>query len=136
MSTSTPMSTTSWWWPWPTNRPKPMRTTDAAHSLPIKTHLTTLLDTTDPPASFKAADVAAMLTPKELFELGFEYAEEAIPAIKELAFELREFGDCEILKKGKVLGPDIEAYEVEGGVRIRRKGMRFDDGNRVDEYLE
>ncbi|KAK5120626.1 hypothetical protein LTR85_005984 [Meristemomyces frigidus] len=126
----------TWWWPWAAAPPKPMRPADAAHYPALKNHFISLLDNTEPPASFKASEVALLLTPKELFELGYEDAREAMPAIIELAFEMREFGDCEILKKGKVLSDDVAAYEIEGGVRIRRKGMRFDDGNRMDEYLE
>ncbi|KAK4541473.1 hypothetical protein LTR36_007919 [Oleoguttula mirabilis] len=113
-----------------------MHSTDAAHNPALRAHFITLLDTTEPPGSFKASEVALLLTPKELFVLGYENATEAMPAIIELAFELREFGDCDILKKGKVLGEDVTAFDIEGGVRIRRRGMRFDDGDRMAEYLE
>lgn len=43
-----------------------------------------------------------------------------MPAVIELAFEMRALGDCEILKGGKVLGEDVTPYDIEGGIRVRR----------------
>ena len=78
------------------------------------------MDHTDPPATFKASEVAQQLSHNELVKLGYEKWEEVLPAVIELAFELREYGDCEILKGKKVLGEDVAAYDIEGDVRIRR----------------
>ena len=86
----------------------------------IRTRFSHFLDTTDPPASFRAAQVAQELSFNELQKMGYDKWEEALPAIVELAFEMRAIGNCEIIKGGKVLGQDVTAYDVEGSVRIRR----------------
>ncbi|KAK1075729.1 hypothetical protein LTR74_000137 [Friedmanniomyces endolithicus] len=75
---------------------------------------------TEPPQVFKPSEVAQLLRPAELAKLGYESWNEAIPAIRELAFELRAVGYCEILQKGRVLGDDVDLIEVEGAIRIRR----------------
>ncbi len=54
---------------------------------------------------------------------GYEKWEEVLPAVYELAFELREFGDCEILRKGKVIGEDVTIVDLDGPIRIRRVVM-------------
>ncbi|KAK5698883.1 hypothetical protein LTR97_006532 [Elasticomyces elasticus] len=52
--------------------------------------------------------------------MGYKEWKEAIPAIRELAFELRALDYCEVLHRGVVLGDDIELLDVEGPIRIRR----------------
>ena len=127
----------SWWWPWAAPPPKRKSPTDAAHDPAIRAHFISLLDITEPPASFKASDVAAMLSDQELFALGYDTGEDALPSIIELAFELREFGDCDIMKKGKVLSDDVTADDIVGGIRIRRKAaMRFKEVDRWDAVME
>lgn len=99
-----------------------MRATDAIRHPAIRQRFNELLDHTDPPASFKASEAAQLLSHNELKLLGYEKWQEAMPAMIELAFELRETDDCEILKGKKVLGDDVSAYEIDGDIRIRRKG--------------
>lgn len=43
-----------------------------------------------------------------------------MPGVIELAFELRAFGDCEVLKQGKLVPDSVMAMEIQGGCRIRR----------------
>lgn len=97
-----------------------MRITDAATSEAIKAHFIELLDRVEPPESFKPREVAEALTDKELSKMGYKKQEEAIPAVYELAFEMRELGDCEILRKGEVLGDEIGIRDLDGPIRIRR----------------
>ena len=97
-----------------------MKPTDAIHVPALRQRFTHFLDHYEPPASFKASEVAQDLTVKELQSMGYETWKEVMPAVIELAFELRAFGYCEILKGGKVVGEDVNAYEIEGGIRIRR----------------
>lgn len=52
--------------------------------------------------------------------MGYKKQEEAIPAVYELAFEMRELGDCEILRKGVVIGEDVGLRDIDGPIRIRR----------------
>ena len=98
-----------------------MKPTDAIHSTIIRQHFHERLDNTDPPKTFKASTIAQELSHNELLKLGYETWREALPAFIELAFELREYGDCEILKGGKVLGEDVQVYDIQGDVTIRRK---------------
>lgn len=86
----------------------------------IRTRFHEFLDHTDPPASFKASEVAQQLSYNELVAMGYESWRDALPAVIELAFELREEGSCELIKGGKVLGEDVQSYDVPGGIRIRR----------------
>lgn len=122
--------TRSWYdWFWGIPAQKPMKPTDASQHPLLRGRFTTLLDNTDPPASFKASEVAQALREDELQQMGYEKWEEAVPAVIELAFELRAFGDCEVLKQGKLVPDDVMAMEIQGGCRIRRKNGPgwFDD---------
>lgn len=113
------------WWEYffgPTKY-KAKKSTDASHDPAVRMHFNQMLDHTDPPDSFKPTEVAQMLTVKELRKLGYEEWQELLPAIYELAFETREFGDCEILSKGKVLGEDVDLMGLDGPIRVRRTGV-------------
>lgn len=118
---------------WPSGPAQPPRPVDAARNPAIRSHFSTLLDNTEPPDSFKISEVAQMLSPSELAALGYETWREAIPGIIELAFELREFDDLDIIVKGRLAPDDATAEEVrgmEGPVRIRRRdasGRRLAD---------
>ncbi|KAK3115643.1 hypothetical protein LTR53_004796 [Teratosphaeriaceae sp. CCFEE 6253] len=108
-------------WLWGASGPtQPLRPIDAAHDPALRFHFLSLLDNTEPPDVFKASEVAQLLTHAELAKLGYETWREAIPAIRELAFELRGVGYCEILRKGKVLGDEVDLLDVDGPIRIRR----------------
>ncbi len=91
-----------------------MKPTDAMRAPAILQRFHQFLDHTDPPASFKASEVAQELSHKELVALGYESWRDAVPAVIELAFELREEGSCELIKGGQVLGEDVGLYEVGG----------------------
>lgn len=109
------------WWAGDPVKLKPARSADAAQDIALQTHFRQMLDHTEPPATFRLLDVALMLSPKELKDLGYEKPEQAVDGCLELAFEWRTFGDLEILRKGKIVGDDVEPYEIDGPVRIRRK---------------
>ena len=112
----------TWWeWLWGAGPTAPLRPTDAVHDPTLRGRFIHFLDHTDPPATFKASEVAQAMRLEELAKLGYKTWEEVLPAVIELAFEMRTFGYCAILKKGRVLGEDVSAYDIEGGVRIRRK---------------
>ncbi|KAF1821792.1 uncharacterized protein K489DRAFT_321439 [Dissoconium aciculare CBS 342.82] len=87
----------------------------------MKEYFASMLDNTDPPEVFKPSAVAQMLTDAQLKECGYDKWEDALPAVYELAFEMRTFGDCEILRKGKVVPEDVGVEEIDGPIRIRRK---------------
>jgi len=111
----------SWWdWFWGIPSPVPLKAGDAAHHPVMRSRFIDFLDNTDPPHSFKANDVAKAFTQDELKQMGYENWDEAVPGVIELAFELRSFGDCEVLKGGKLVPEEVLAMEIQGGCRIRR----------------
>lgn len=97
-----------------------MAPTDAAHDPVMRAQFQHLLDLHDPPNTFKPTDLVLLLSDADLRRMGYEKAEEALPAVYELAFEMKEFGACELLQKGKVLGEDATLLDLKGPVRIRR----------------
>ncbi|KAM3416286.1 hypothetical protein BST61_g7892 [Cercospora zeina] len=101
----------------------PARPTDAASSEVVKNAFVQMLDQTEPPDVFKPSEVALQLNDAQLAELGYEKWEEVLPAVYELAFEMREFGDCEILRKGRVLPETATIADLDGPIRIRRVAM-------------
>lgn len=106
---------------WTPPPPKPWRPTDAMHAESVRSRFSHKLDRTEPPKSFKASDLAAEFSFAELQSMGYRTPEELVPAIIELAFEMRAFGYCDVLKGGKVVPEDVAAWEIEGGIRVRRR---------------
>ncbi|KAK5703388.1 hypothetical protein LTR17_022165 [Elasticomyces elasticus] len=98
-------------WLWGSGPKDPLRPTDASYDTALRSHFLALLDNVEPPALIKQ---------KELDNMGYKEWKEAIPAIRELAFELRALDYCEVLHRGVVLGDDIDLLDVEGPIRIRR----------------
>lgn len=107
-------------WFWRIRPLAPAQPTDAATNPALREHFTSFLDHTDPPATFRPIDVAQAVRPAELKEMGYKTWEEVVPAVYELAWEMREFGECVILRKGVVVGEDVTIQELDGPVRIGR----------------
>ena len=78
----------------------------------------------EPPKTFCPSEVARALSGEEMEDLGFQEWRDAMPAVRELTWELRSRGECEILQKGEVLGDDIGTKDVKGPIRIRRTSGR------------
>ena len=74
----------------------------------------------EPPKTFCPSEVARALTASEREDLGFSDCRDAMPAIRELAWSLRDRNECEILQKGQVLAEDVGLDDVRGPIRIRR----------------
>lgn len=108
---------------WGIKKHVPARATDAATSECIRNAFRQMLDHVEPPEVFKPSEVAQLLSDKDLNSLGYEKWEDALPGVYELAFELREFGDCELLRKGVVLGDEVGIRDLDGPIRIRRVVM-------------
>jgi hypothetical protein len=102
-------------------KPAPIAPQDAAAKPFLKELFSAMLDNTDPPDVFKPDAVAQMLSDAQLRECGYDKWEDALPAVYELAFEMRAFGNCELLRKGKVIGENVEIKDLDGPIRIRRK---------------
>lgn len=84
-------------------------------------HLEDFLQKREPPKTFCPSEVARALTEDEMRDLGFGEWRDAMPSIRELAWEWRDLGECEILQKGEILGNEIQPEDVKGPIRIRRK---------------
>lgn len=118
------LPTQTWYeWFWGIKKAVPSRSTDAATSEALRKAFAQMLDHVEPPEVFKPSEVAQLLSKKELEALGYEKWEEALPGVYELGWELRAFGDCEILRKGKVLSDDVGIEDLDGPVRFRRVAM-------------
>lgn len=91
------------------------------HQHILQHHLDSFLQRREPPKTFCPSEVARALTVDELSTLGCAEWRSAMPAIRELAWELRSRGECEILQKGAVLGDDIGIDDVKGPIRLRRR---------------
>lgn len=116
------------WWPWSPSKKEPLSPTDASYNPLVRSEFTLMLDYTEPPQVFKSSDVAARIPEKELKAMGYENYKDLIPAIKVLAWDMREFGDCVILyTDGKVVPDDVSWMECERPVRFRRKGKIHSD---------
>lgn len=84
-------------------------------------HLKHFLSTRAPPKTFCPSEVARSLSSSELQELSLASWREAMPLIRELVWQLREQGECEVLQKGGVLGSEVGLEDVKGPIRVRRK---------------
>ncbi|KAK1083421.1 hypothetical protein LTR33_003269 [Friedmanniomyces endolithicus] len=99
----------------PTHPPPPPLDNPLAH------HLSHFLTTRHPPKTFCPSEVARALSSSELQTLGFAGWREAMPAVRELAWEWRARGEgVEILQKGVVLGSEVGVGDVRGPIRVRR----------------
>ncbi|KAK1094015.1 hypothetical protein LTR48_001152 [Friedmanniomyces endolithicus] len=99
----------------PTHPPPPPQDNPLAH------HLSHFLTTRHPPKTFCPSEVARALSSSELQTLGFAGWREAMPAVRELAWEWRARGEgVEILQKGVVLGLEVGVGDVRGPIRVRR----------------
>lgn len=91
----------------------------SSHSI-LKHRLEEFLQKRQPPKTFCPSEVARALTAAEMSDLGFDTWRDAMPAIRQLAWELMAAGECEVLQKGECVGEDVTAESVKGPVRIRR----------------
>ena len=99
-------------------RSVPKRT--PAADMALERHLEEFLAKRDPPKTFCPSEVARALSAGEINDLGYSNWRDAMPGIRELAWSLRDRGECEILQKGEVLKEDVQLEDVRGPIRIRR----------------
>ncbi|OQO14334.1 hypothetical protein B0A48_01210 [Cryoendolithus antarcticus] len=86
----------------------------------MEAKLRAFLTTRHPPKTFCPSEVARSLLETDLAELGAETWREAMPAVREIVFEWRAEGKCEVLQKGEVLGEEVGLEDVKGPIRVRR----------------
>ena len=86
----------------------------------LQKHFDDFLTKREPPKTFCPSEVARALSGAERDELGIQGWRDAMPDIRQLAWQLRAQGSCEITQKGEALGMDVGLEDVKGPIRIRR----------------
>lgn len=86
----------------------------------LSNYLEEFLKKRDPPKTFCPSEIARALSDDELHSLGYTEWRDAMADIRELVWERREMGDCEVLQKGEVLGDEVGVGDVRGPIRVRR----------------
>jgi Protein of unknown function (DUF3253) len=97
-----------------------MSTTDTTTAI-LTNHLTILLASRAPPKTICPSEVARALSSSDLAACEASSWRDLMPAIRTLAFQLREAGELEVLQRGRVLGADITEENVRGPIRLRQK---------------
>lgn len=87
---------------------------------PIEAHMHRFLNQRQPPKTFCPSEVARSLTTDELRDCGADDWRALMPQIRELAWSMRDSGQCEVLQKGDVLGSEVALEDVRGPIRLRR----------------
>ncbi|CZT22138.1 uncharacterized protein RCC_08007 [Ramularia collo-cygni] len=86
----------------------------------LKPHITSFLHRRDPPKTFCPSEVARALSPAHLHSLGCQEWRDAMPLIREVIWEMRADGACEVTQKGEALGEEVGVGDVKGPIRVRR----------------
>lgn len=86
----------------------------------LKRRLEDFLRNREPLKTFCPSEVARSLTAEELQQLACGEWRDAMAAIRETAWLLRQEGLCEIVQKGESVG-DVGPEDVRGPIRIRRR---------------
>lgn len=92
---------------------------EAINPDPILPHLEQLLQKRQHPKTLCPSEVARALSTGELKEAGVSSWRDLMPYLRELAFQMRDNGQLEILQKGEVLPSDQSLEETTGPIRIR-----------------
>ncbi|GAB1725602.1 hypothetical protein NU195Hw_Modified_14t1 [Hortaea werneckii] len=95
---------------------------------PVKTILETKLNdflaAREPPKTFCPSEVARGLDRQQLLALGYDTWRDAMPSIRELAWEKRTSGELEIMQKGEILDDRVKSLDdIKGPIRLRRKAI-------------
>jgi Protein of unknown function (DUF3253) len=88
---------------------------------PVIPHIHHILDSRSFPKTLCPSEAARALSAAELQKTGVDHWRDLMPAIRELAFELRDRGVLQILQKGVVLPESQTMQQTVGPIRLRRK---------------
>jgi hypothetical protein len=86
----------------------------------LKPHITSFLHRRDPPKTFCPSEVARALTSSDLEALNLTEWREAMSPIREILWEMRAEGLCEIVQGGVSIGEHVGLEDVRGPIRVRR----------------
>lgn len=88
----------------------------------VEAKLDDFLTAREPPKTFCPSEVARGLSRPQLLTLGYETWRDAMPAVRELAWEKRCSGELEILQRGEILDDSVKSLDdIRGPIRLRRK---------------
>ncbi|KAK4627215.1 hypothetical protein CLAFUW4_04142 [Fulvia fulva] len=85
----------------------------------LKHRLQHFLQKREPPKTFCPSDVARGLTTQDLSDCHFDSWRDAMPAIRETAWTMRDEALLEVVQKGEPVG-HVELKDIKGPIRIRR----------------
>lgn len=88
-------------------------------SIILKNRLLSLLQKRDFPKTACPSETPRSLSRSELRGLGVAEWRDLIPSMRELAFNMRDQGEIEILQKGEVVGSEVGMDDVKGPIRVR-----------------
>lgn len=88
---------------------------------PVIPHLNRLLDSRSFPKTICPSEAARALSAAELRMTGADGWRDLMPAIRKLAFELRDEGALDVLQKGVVLSTSQTLEQTIGPIRLRKK---------------
>jgi hypothetical protein len=80
------------------------------------------------PKTICPSEVARSLSSCELQSLGVCEWRDLMPQLREMAFELRDRGDVEILQRGEVVSTERGIGDVRGPIRVRLMSKTIDAG--------
>jgi hypothetical protein len=95
--------------------------TSLAAGMALQAHFDEFLAKREPPKTFCPSEVARALTVDELSTLGYKEWRDAMADVRQVAWRMRESNQCEILQKGEPIDADVDAENIKGPIRIRRK---------------
>lgn len=84
-------------------------------------HLNRLLDSRSFPKTICPSEAARALSAAELQATGVSSWRDLMPAIRSLAFELRDKDELEMLQRGEILPASQTLEHTVGPIRLRRK---------------
>jgi hypothetical protein len=87
---------------------------------PIESHMHRLLLSRELPKTICPSEVARALSKEELQSLDLEQWRDAMPLIREQAWNWRTEGKLEILQRGDPIDPSLSPENVSGPIRLRR----------------
>ncbi|KAF2738675.1 hypothetical protein EJ04DRAFT_485533 [Polyplosphaeria fusca] len=88
----------------------------------VEAKLTGLMEKRVWPKTLCPSEVARAFTIEELGELGAGQWRDVMGGVREVAWEMRDRGDLEILQKGEVIGASVSADHINGPIRLRKPG--------------
>jgi len=86
----------------------------------VRSHLDRLLDAREHPKTICPSEAARAMTAREIQASGATTWRDLMPALRELAFRLRDEGRVEILQKGQVLARSSTMETTTGPIRLRK----------------